>query len=104
MDLIIFALLGGSIGCGLSRMMCTVDGRLALTTNILGGIAGAVIAGWLLIPLLGAGERNDFTVAGPIVSLGAVAVLTIVVPLRQLRRGATRMSGKRVGGEPGETP
>src|SRR6185437_12571474 len=71
-DLIVFALLGGSIGWGLSRTMCVADGKLALTTNILTGISGAVIAGWFLIPLLGGGAQNDFTVTGPVVSLVAV--------------------------------
>ena len=77
MDLIVFALLGGSMGWGLSRTMCIADGRLALTTNILTGISGAVIAGWFLIPLLGAGARNDSTVTAPVVSLGAVLVLAV---------------------------
>ncbi len=95
MDLIVFALLGGSVGWGLSRTMCIADGRLALTTNILTGICGAVIAGWFLIPLLRGGAQNDFTVTGPVVALGAVVVLAIVVFLRQSRRATKRMSGKR---------
>lgn len=90
MDLVIFAMLGGSIGWGLSRTACAPEGRLALTTNILTGISGAVIAGWFLIPLLGAGARNDFTVTAPVVSLGAVVVLAVVAILRQFRRVTTR--------------
>ena len=70
--------------------VCTAEGRLALTTNILTGISGAVIAGWFLIPLLGAGARNDFTVTAPVVSLGAVVVLAVVAILRQFRRVTTR--------------
>lgn len=89
MDLIIFALLGGSIGWGLSRISCTPDGMLALTTNILTGISGAVIAGWFLIPLLGGGARNDFTIAASVVSLGAVVELTAVLLLRRLCRATT---------------
>ena len=95
MDLVVFALLGGSIGWGLSRTMCIADGRLALTTNILTGISGAVIAGWFLIPLLRGGAQNDFTVTCPVVSLGALMVLAIVVYLRQSRRATTSMSGRR---------
>ena len=95
MDLIVFALLGGSVGWGLSRTMCIADGRLALTTNILTGICGAVIAGWFLIPLLRGGAQNDFTVTGPVVSLGAGVVLAIVAYLRQSRRATTSMSRKR---------
>jgi len=91
-DLIVFALLGGSIGWGLSRTMCVADGKLALTTNILTGISGAVIAGWFLIPLLGGGAQNDFTVTGPVVSLVAVVVLGIGVLVRHSRH-TTSMSG-----------
>lgn len=83
MDLVIFAMLGGLMGWGLSRTKCIADGRLALTTNILTGICGAMIAGWFLIPLLGGGAQNDFTVAVPVVSLGAVVVSAVVVFLRQ---------------------
>jgi uncharacterized membrane protein YeaQ/YmgE (transglycosylase-associated protein family) len=67
-------------------MTCTADGRLALTTNILTGICGAVIAGWFLIPLLRGAARNDFTVTGPVVSMGAVAVSSVVGSLRRLHR------------------
>ena len=62
---------------------------LALTTNILTGISGAVIAGWFLIPLLGGGARNDFTIAASVVSLGAVVELTAVLLLRRLCRATT---------------
>lgn len=89
MDLVIFAMLGGSIGWGLSRTACAPEGRLALTTNILTGISGAVIAGWFLIPLLGAGARNDFTVTAPVVSLGAVVVLAVVAILRRVTTRGT---------------
>ena len=55
MTLVIFAMLGGSIAWGLSRTTFTPDGWLALATNILTGTSGAVLAGWFLSPLLGAG-------------------------------------------------
>ena len=74
------------MGWGLSRMTRIADGRLAFTTNILTGICGAAIACWFLIPLLGGAARNDFTVTGPVVSLGAVAVSSVVGPLRRLLR------------------
>ena len=92
MDLVIFAMLGGSIGWGLSRMACTRDGRVAPTINILAGVCGAVAAGWFLIPFLGAGARNDFTVTASVVSLGAVVVLTVAAFLRQFRRVTARRS------------
>jgi uncharacterized membrane protein YeaQ/YmgE (transglycosylase-associated protein family) len=86
MELVIFAILGGSMGWGSSRMAGGADGRLAVGTSILTGISGAVIAGWLLIPLLGGGARNDFTVTGPVVSLGAVVTLAVAAFLRQFGR------------------
>jgi uncharacterized membrane protein YeaQ/YmgE (transglycosylase-associated protein family) len=98
MNLVIFAMLGGSIGWGLSRTTCTPAGKLARTTNILTGISGAVIAGWFLIPLLGAEARNDFTVTVPVVSLGAVVVLAIVAILRPFPAAVARVrTGETLG-------
>lgn len=86
MNVILFAMLGGSIGWGVSRMICTADGRLALITNILVGICGALLAEWLLVPLLGESARRPFAVSASLVSLGAVVPLTGVAILRQALR------------------
>ncbi|MGB6449745.1 MAG: hypothetical protein WBE92_03240 [Steroidobacteraceae bacterium] len=83
MNLIVFAMLGGSIGWGLSRMMLAAHGTLALVMNVLTGISGALLAGWFLVPLLTQSAQRDFTVTASLVLLGAVALLAIVTVLRQ---------------------
>lgn len=83
MNLIIFAMLGGSIGWGLSRMMWAAHATLALVMNVVTGIFGALLAGWFLVPLLGQSAQSDFTVTASLVLLGAVALLAIVTVLRQ---------------------
>ena len=58
--------------------------------NIIVGIVGLMLVGWLISPLLGAGtiNQNDFSLAGLLVSfLGAVILLAIA---NFFNRGRTR--------------
>jgi len=58
--------------------------------NVIVGIVGAMLGGWLISPLLGAGNINsgDFSIMGLLVSLlGAVILLAIV---NLFRRGSVR--------------
>jgi uncharacterized membrane protein YeaQ/YmgE (transglycosylase-associated protein family) len=58
--------------------------------NVVVGIVGAMLGGWLLAPMFGAGSinQNDFSLAGLGVSLlGAVILLAIV---NLVRRGSIR--------------
>ncbi len=87
MNLIIWLVVGGLIGWVASMLMHSPEGILM---NVIVGIVGAFIGGWLLSPLVGAGtiNSNDFSIGGLIVSLlGAVILLAIV---NLFRRGTTR--------------
>jgi len=89
MNLIIWLVVGGLIGWIASLIMKT-DAQQGLILNIVVGIVGALLGGWFLSPLLGAGtiNQNDFSVAGLGVSLlGAVILLAIV---NLVRRGTAR--------------
>jgi uncharacterized membrane protein YeaQ/YmgE (transglycosylase-associated protein family) len=69
---------GAVIGWLASVIMRTQEGILL---NIVIGIVGALIGGWLISPLVGAGTINqaDFSIAGLGVSLlGAVILLALV--------------------------
>jgi uncharacterized membrane protein YeaQ/YmgE (transglycosylase-associated protein family) len=58
--------------------------------NIVVGIIGALLGGWLLAPLFGTGtiNQNDFSISSLLVSLlGAVILLAIV---NLFRRGSPR--------------
>jgi uncharacterized membrane protein YeaQ/YmgE (transglycosylase-associated protein family) len=64
------------------------DAQQGLLLNIVVGIIGALLGGWLISPLIGEGTINsgDFSVGGLVVSLlGAVILLAIVNLFRRRR-------------------
>lgn len=89
MNLIIWLVMGGLIGWVASLVMKT-DAQQGLVLNVVVGIVGALLGGWLLSPLIGAGTVNqgDFSLMGLLVSFGGAIILLFVVNL--LRRGAAR--------------
>jgi uncharacterized membrane protein YeaQ/YmgE (transglycosylase-associated protein family) len=89
MNLIIWLVMGGLIGWVASLVMKT-DAQQGLVLNVVVGIVGALLGGWLLSPLIGAGTVNegDFSLMGLLVSFGGAIILLFVVNL--LRRGAPR--------------
>jgi len=89
MNFIIWLIVGGLIGWIASMIMKT-DAQQGMLLNIVVGIVGAMLGGWLISPLLGQGNINsgDFSLGGLIVSLlGAVLLLAIV---NLFRRGRVR--------------
>lgn len=78
MNFIIWLIVGGIIGWLASIVMKRPEGMIL---NIVVGIVGAMLGGWLISPMLGAGtiNQNDFSIGGLVVSfLGAVILLAIV--------------------------
>lgn len=89
MNFIIWIVVGGILGWLASLVMRT-DASQGLFLNIVVGIVGALLGGWLLAPLFGTGtiNQNDFSISSLLVSfLGAVILLAIV---NLLRRGTPR--------------
>jgi uncharacterized membrane protein YeaQ/YmgE (transglycosylase-associated protein family) len=89
MNIIIWLVVGGIIGWLASLMMKT-DGQQGIILNVVVGIVGAMIGGWLLSPLLGAGTINQSNFSLPALAvsfLGAVILLAIV---NLVRRGSVR--------------
>ena len=87
MNLIVWLIVGGLVGWVASMIMHSPEGILM---NVVVGIVGAFIGGWLLSPLIGAGtiNQNDFSIGGLVVSLlGAIILLAIV---NLFRRGTPR--------------
>ena len=89
MNLIIWLVVGGVIGWVASLIMRT-DAQQGMILNVVVGIVGALIGGWLLSPMVGAGTVNqgDLSLMGLLVSLGGAIVLLFVVNL--VRRGTAR--------------
>lgn len=89
MNFIIWIVIGGLIGWAASLVMKT-DAQQGVVLNVVVGIVGALVGGWLLAPLFGTGtiNQNDFSLASLVVSLlGAIILLAIV---NLLRRGVPR--------------
>ena len=80
MGIILWLVIGGVIGWLASIVMRT-DGSQGIFLNIVVGIVGAFLGGWLISPMIGAGTINsgDISFPGLLVSfLGAVVLLAIV--------------------------
>lgn len=89
MNILIWLIVGGVIGWLASLMMRT-DAQQGILLNVVVGVIGALLGGWLISPLVGAATVNqgDFSLAGLGVSfLGAVILLAIV---NLFRRGSVR--------------
>jgi len=89
MNLIIWLVVGGLVGWVASMLMRT-DGQQGIILNVVVGIVGALIGGFLLAPMFGTGTINssDFTVGGLAVSLLGSVILLAIVNL--VRRGRVR--------------
>ena len=79
MNLIIWLVIGGVVGW-LASIIMKRDGQQGILMNIVVGIVGALLAGWLISPLVGVGTINGGLSIGTfLVSLlGAVVLLAIV--------------------------
>jgi uncharacterized membrane protein YeaQ/YmgE (transglycosylase-associated protein family) len=86
MNFIIWLVVGGILGWLASLVMKT-DAQQGIGLNIIVGIVGALIGGWLISPLIGGGTINqgDFSVMGLVSSLIGAIILLAVVNL--VRRG-----------------
>jgi uncharacterized membrane protein YeaQ/YmgE (transglycosylase-associated protein family) len=95
MSLIIWLVVGGLIGWLASRVMKT-DAQQGVILNVVVGIVGALLGGWLLSPLLGAATVNqgDFSLLGLLVSFGGAIILLVVVNLVR-RRHEQAATGRR---------
>jgi uncharacterized membrane protein YeaQ/YmgE (transglycosylase-associated protein family) len=88
MGFIIWLIIGGVVGWLASLIMRT-DAQQGILLNIVVGIVGAVLAGWLISPLVGVGTINQGISIGTfLVSLVGAIVLLAIVNL--LRRGTAR--------------
>jgi len=89
MNFIIWIVIGGVIGW-LASMVMRTDAQQGIFLNVVVGIVGSFLGGWLLSPLFGTGTINsdDFSLMSLLVSfLGAVILLAIV---NLIRRGRAR--------------
>jgi uncharacterized membrane protein YeaQ/YmgE (transglycosylase-associated protein family) len=80
MNIVVWLVVGGLIGWIASKIMNT-DAQQGVILNVVVGIVGAMLAGFLITPMIGHTtiNQNDFSPIGLVVSLvGAVVLLGIV--------------------------
>ena len=78
MHFIVWIVVGGLVGWAASAIMRSQEGILL---NVLVGIIGAAVGGWLLTPLLGASTINQGNFGGTtllVPLLGSVILLAII--------------------------
>lgn len=83
-NLLLWLVVGGIIGWVASLIMGT-NARQGAFLNVVVGILGAAISGWLITPFVGGGtiNQNEFNVSSLLVSLvGAIVLLGLVRLLR----------------------
>ncbi len=88
-NLIVWLVVGGLIGWVASLVMRT-DGSQGIFLNVVVGIVGAALAGFVISPLLGVPTINEnvFSVGALLVSLVGAVILLAIVNL--FRRGRPR--------------
>ena len=88
-NFIVWLIIGGLIGWVASMIMRT-DGQQGMLLNVVVGIVGAALGGWLISPLVGVGTNNQggFSFGALAVSLLGAVILLAVVNL--VRRGSVR--------------
>jgi uncharacterized membrane protein YeaQ/YmgE (transglycosylase-associated protein family) len=89
MNIIIWLIVGGLIGWLASLVMRT-DAQQGIVLNVVVGIVGALLGGFLLSPLVGAGTINqdNFSLPALLVSFGGAIILLFIVNM--VRRGRPR--------------
>ncbi|UUL83275.1 GlsB/YeaQ/YmgE family stress response membrane protein [Sphingomonas qomolangmaensis] len=89
MGIIVLLVVGGLIGWVASMIMRT-NGQQGIILNIVVGIVGALLAGFIITPLIGGSPitSGEISIQSVLVSLvGAVVLLAII---NMFRRGAVR--------------
>ena len=86
MNFIIWLIVGAIVGWVATSLMGRRDGLLM---NIIVGIVGAFVAGYVLTPFFGIStiNQNNFSLPAMLVSLGGAIILLFVVSLFTRRRG-----------------
>ena len=82
MNLIVWLVVGGIIGWLASLLMKT-DGQQGIILNVVVGIVGAMLGGWLISPLVGVSTINqgNLSLQSLVVSFVGAAILLGVVNL-----------------------
>jgi uncharacterized membrane protein YeaQ/YmgE (transglycosylase-associated protein family) len=89
MGLIVLLVVGGLIGWVASMIMRT-DGQQGIFLNIVVGIVGALLAGFLLTPLIGGAPITSGEISLQSVTVSLLGAIVLLAIINLFRRGAVR--------------
>lgn len=89
MNFITWLIVGGLIGW-LASMLMKTDAQQGIFLNVIVGIAGAMLAGWFISPLIGVGTINQDNFSLPALLVSFVGAVVLLGAVNLVRRGSTR--------------
>ena len=89
MNFILWIIIGGILGWLASIIMRT-NAQQGIVMNILVGIIGALLAGFLLTPLFGVGTINQSNFSLPSLLLSLLGAIILLAVVNLVRRGTVR--------------
>ena len=89
MNFIVWLVVGGIIGWLASLIMRT-DAQQGMLLNVVVGIVGAFIGGWLISPLVGVGTINQNALSIPAMAVSLVGAVILLAIVNLIRRGSAR--------------
>ena len=89
MNFIIWLIVGGVIGWLASMLMKTND-QQGMFLNVVVGIVGAMLGGWLISPLVGVGTINQSNFSLPALAVSFVGAALLLAIVNLFRRGTAR--------------
>jgi uncharacterized membrane protein YeaQ/YmgE (transglycosylase-associated protein family) len=89
MNFIIWLVIGGIIGW-LASMVMRTDAQQGVVLNVVVGIVGALLGGWLISPLVGVGTINQDALSLPAMLVSLVGAVILLGIVNLFRRGRAR--------------
>jgi uncharacterized membrane protein YeaQ/YmgE (transglycosylase-associated protein family) len=89
MNLIILLVVGGIIGWVASMIMRT-DGQQGVILNVVVGIVGALLAGFIITPLIGGASIMDGAINIQSILISLVGAIVLLAIVNLFRRGSVR--------------
>jgi uncharacterized membrane protein YeaQ/YmgE (transglycosylase-associated protein family) len=89
MNVIVWLVVGGVIGW-LASLVMNTDNQQGILLNVVVGVVGAVVAGWVISPMVGAGTINQGNFSLPSLVVSFLGALILLGAVNLFRRGALR--------------
>ena len=89
MGLIILLVVGGLIGWVASMIMRT-NGQQGIVLNVVVGIVGALLAGFIVTPLIGGAPITSGEISVPSVLVSLLGAVVLLAIINLFRRGTVR--------------